>query len=271
MSDLLAMFSYSYMVRALISGIIVSVLMALIGNIVVHKRLSMIGDSLSHTSLAGISIGLVAGLNPILGAVIACLVGAFAIEGIRTRLKNHSELAVAIILSLGVGISGVMSGFVKSATDFSSYLFGSIIATTIPELIAISVIGAVIIVTYILLYRSIFLISFDEQSARMLGVNVGLINTLITFLTAITIAISTRIVGTLIISSLMVVPVAAALEVARSYKKQVVLSVVFSVVSTLTGLVLSFEFGLKPGGVICLVSVFIFFMALIWGRFCRKR
>lgn len=271
MSELLSMFSYSYMVRALISGVIVSVLMALIGNIVVHKRLSMIGDSLSHTSLAGISIGLVAGINPILGAVFACLVGAFAIEEIRSRLHNHSELAVAIILSLGVGISGVMSGFVKSATDFSSYLFGSIIATTREELIAISIIGAIIIVTYILLYKSIFLISFDEQSARMLGVNVGLINTLITFLTAITIAISTRIVGTLIISSLMVVPVASALEVARSYKNQVILSVVFSGISTLAGLILSFEFGLKPGGVICLVSVGIFFLTLVLGRFCRKR
>lgn len=271
MSDLLSMFSYSYMIRALIAGIIVSVLMALIGNIVVHKRLSMIGDSLSHTSLAGVSIGLVAGLNPILGAVIACLVGAFMIEGIRTRLKNHSELAVAIILSLGVGISGVMSGFVRSATDFSSYLFGSIIATTKAEVIAIAIIGVVIITIFVALYRSLFLISFDEASARMLGVNVSLINTLITFLTAITIAISTRIVGTLIISSLMVVPVAAALEIAKSFKKQVILSVVFSMISVISGLVLSFEFGLKPGGVICLVSVFIFFVALIWGRFCRKR
>ncbi len=271
MPDILSMFSYGYMVRALIAGIIVSVLMALIGNIVVHKRLSMIGDSLSHTSLAGVAIGLVAGFSPVLGAVAACLIGAFAIEAIRSRLKNHSELAVAIILSLGVGIAGVMSGFVKSATDFSSYLFGSIIATTTGEVAAVALIGITVIVIYFALYREIFLISFDEQSARMLGVNVRVINGVITFLTAVTIAISTKIVGTLIISSLMVVPVASAMELASNYKKQVILSVVFSAISTLAGLSLSFEFGLKPGGIICLASVLIYFISVLCNRFCRKK
>ena len=271
MPNILSMFSYGYMIRALIAGVIVSLLMALIGNIVVHKRLSMIGDSLSHTSLAGVAIGLVAGINPVLGAVIACLIGAFAIEAIRSRLKNHSELAVAIILSLGVGIAGVKSGFIKSATDFSSYLFGSIIATTIGEVIAVALIGAVVLIIYFALFREIFLISFDEQSARMLGVNVRIINVIITFLTAITIAISTKIVGTLIISSLMVVPVASAMEIASNYKKQVILSVVFSVIATLAGLILSFEFGLKPGGIICLVSVLIYFLSVFFNHFCRKK
>lgn len=270
MPDFLTMFSYGYMIRALIAGAITSVLMALIGNIVVHKRLSMIGDSLSHTSLAGVAIGLVAGFSPILGAVVACLIGAFAIEAIRSRLKNHSELAVAIILSLGVGIAGVMSGFVRSATDFSSYLFGSIIATTKGEVIAIAVIGVLVIGIYFLLYREIFLISFDEQSASMLGVNVRAINIVITFLTAVTVAVSTKIVGTLIISSLMVVPVAASMEVARNYRKQVILSVLFSALSTLGGLVLSFEFGLKPGGVICLMSVAIYFLTVLCAKICRK-
>lgn len=256
---LFTMFSYGYMVRAFIAGLIVSVLVACLGTVMVHKRLSMIGDALSHTSLAGVAIGMCLGINPVLGAVCACLIGALSIEAIRRKIGNHSELAVAVILSLGVGIAGVLSGFVKSATDFSSFLFGSVVATSVSELVTVAVIGVIVITFYIIFYRDIFLISFDEQSASMMGVKVKFINTLITILTALTVAVGARTVGTLIITSLMIVPVASAVQVAKSYKQQVILSVVFSAVSTVCGLTFSFLWGLKPGGTICLAAVIIFF------------
>jgi len=270
MSELLSMFSYSYMVKAFIAGIMIAVIISLLGNVMVHKRLSMIGDSLAHTSLAGVSIGLVAGVDPIVGAIFACLVGAIMIEAVRKRLGMHSEMAVAIILSLGIGIAGVMSGFVKKGADFSSFLFGSILATSISELIIILVIGLIVIVTYIVLYRAIFLISFDEDSARLLGIRTGIVNVFITVLTALAVSVSARIVGTLIISSLMVVPVAAASMIARSYKKQIIISMIFSVCSTCLGLVLSFLYGLKPGGTICLISVFVFVVCAIISAFRKK-
>lgn len=270
MDRLLVMFSYSYMIRAFIAGIIVAVLVSCLGNVMVHKRLSMIGDSLAHTSLAGVAIGLVAGVNPIVGAVFACLVGALFIEAIRKKIGMHSEMAVAVVLSLGIGLAGVMSGFVTNGSDFSSFLFGSIIAITKTDLILIAIIAIVVLVFYCTLFKKIFLISFDEDSARLLGVRVDLINILITVLTALTVSVASRIVGTLIISSLMVVPIAAATVISRSYKMQVITSVIISVGSTVLGLVLSFLYGLKPGGTICLITVAVFAICTLI-RVIRKK
>lgn len=263
MDRLLLIFSYSYMIRAFIAGILVSVIISCLGNVMVHKRLSMIGDSLAHTSLAGVAIGLIGGINPIVGAVCACLIGALFIEGIRRKLGAHSELAIAVVLSLGIGLAGVLSGFVNSGADFSSFLFGSIIATTKTDLILIGIIAAIVLVVYITLFRKIFLISFDEDSAKLLGVKVEIINIVITILTALTVSVASRIVGTLIISSLMVVPVAAAALVSKSYKAQVVTSIAISVGSTILGLVLSFLYGLKPGGTICLLAVGVFAVCFV--------
>ncbi len=270
MDKLMMMFSYSYMVRAFIAGLVSAILLSCLGTVMVHKRLSMIGDSLAHTSLAGIAMGLAFGVNPIIGAVCACMVGAFSIEAIRKKLGDHSEMAVAVVLSLGVGLAGVMSGFVKSATDFSSFLFGSIVATTDEELYIICAIGLVVIVTYVLLYKSIFLISLDEQSARLLGVHVKTVNFIITLLTALAVSVSARIVGTLIITSLMVVPVASAMRVAKSYKSQVISAIAISVFSTVMGLTLSYLYGLKPGGTICLISVAIFIICIPFGTLKTK-
>lgn len=270
MDRLLTMFSYSYMVRAFVAGVIVAILVSCLGNVMVHKRLSMIGDSLAHTSLAGVAIGLVAGINPIVGAICACLVGALFIEAIRKKIGMHSELAVAVVLSAGVGLAGVMSGFVTNGADFSSFLFGSIIATTKLDLILISVIAVIVLATYLALFKKIFLISFDEDSAKLLGVRVDLINIVITILTALTVSVASRIVGTLIISSLMVVPVAASAMISRSYKMQVISSVAISVGSMILGLVLSFLYGLKPGGTICLITVAVFIVCTLIKAFRKK-
>ena len=270
MDKLLSMFSYSYMTRAFIAGVIIAVVVSCLGNVMVHKRLSLIGDALAHTSLAGVALGLVAGIDPIVGAVCACLVGALFIEGVRKKLGEHSEMAVAVILSAGVGIAGISSGFIKNGSDFSSFLFGSIIATSGEELILIAIVALVVLVTYFALYRKIFLIAFDEDQARLMGIRTDVINIVITILTALTVSVSARIVGTLIISSLMVVPVAAASMVSKSYKMQLILSMIISVFATVTGLVSSFLFGLKPGGTICLVTVLIFIISLIVSSFSKK-
>lgn len=267
---LLSMFTYKFMLRAFISGLMVAALMAIVGSVMVHRRLSMIGDSLSHTSLAGVAIGLIIGINPTIGAILACLVGAFVIELIRKALGKHSELAVAIVLSLGVGLAGVLSGFSSNPTDFSSFLFGSIVATTWLETILVVVIGIVVLLIYILNYRQIFLVSFDEQSAGLMGVNVRLINIIITIITALTIAISARIVGTLIITSLMIVPVATSMQFAKSYKSQVIWAILISVFATILGIVLSFVFGLKPGGTICLITVAIFIISMLCSQLGNK-
>lgn len=259
---------YAYMQRALLVGFLLALLVACLGTVMVHKRLSLIGDALSHSSLAGVALGLLLGFNPIIGAIAACVVAAFCIEGIRKKLGNHSELAVAIVMSTGIGLAGVMSGFVKSAADFNSFLFGSIVAISEMETYMVIVLALVVLLAFFLLYKELFYISFDEQAAAISGVPVGVVNAIFTILTAVTISIAARTVGALIVSSLMVVPVAAAMTIARSYKTTILWAAVISVTSTIGGLVLSFYCGLKPGGTIVLIAVawFLILYLLKWLR-----
>lgn len=265
-----SIFQYAYMQRALLVGFLLALLVACLGTVMVHKRLSLIGDALSHSSLAGVALGLLMGFNPIVGAMSACIVAAFCIEGIRKKLGNHSELAVAIVMSTGIGLAGVMSGFVKSSADFNSFLFGSIVAISEFETYLVIALAVVVLVCFFLLYKELFYISFDEQAAAISGVPVGTVNAIFTILTAVTISIAARTVGALIVSSLMVVPVAAAMGVARSYKTTILWSAVISVTSTIGGLALSFYCGLKPGGTIVLIAV-AWFLILYLVKWIRGR
>ena len=143
-------FQYAFMRRAFIVGIILAIIIPCIGVTVVLKRLSMMGDALSHSSLAGVTIGLLLGINPVLGAMISCIVAAFGIEIIRKKIPQHAEIAIAIIMSTGIGIAGVLSGFVKNTANFNSFLFGSIVAISDFELYLVIGIGLVVLLAFIL-------------------------------------------------------------------------------------------------------------------------
>ena len=251
------MLQHAFMQRAFIVGILLAVIVPLIGVIVVLKRLSMIGDALSHTSLAGVALGLILGINPVVGAVVTCTVAAFSIEFIRKRIPKYAEISISIIMSVGIGLASVLSGFVKSATDFNSFLFGSIVAITDGELYLVLGISVLVIFAFLIFYKEFMYISFDEKSARLAGVPVRRMNFLITILTAVTVSVASRSVGALIVSSLMVIPVACAMQLAKSYRQTVIYAVVFAVLFTVIGLTLSYYLSLKPGGTIVLTGVII--------------
>lgn len=251
------MLQHAFMQRAFIVGILLAVIVPLIGVIVVLKRLSMIGDALSHTSLAGVALGLILGVNPVVGAVVTCTMAAFSIEFIRKKIPKYAEISISIIMSVGIGLASVLSGFVKSATDFNSFLFGSIVAITDGELYLVLGISVLVIIAFLVFYREFMYISFDEKSARLAGVPVKRMNFLITILTAVTVSVASRSVGALIVSSLMVIPVACAMQLAKSYRQTVIYSVVFAVLFTVIGLTLSYYLSLKPGGTIVLTGVVI--------------
>lgn len=248
-------FEYDFMRRAFVVGILLAVIIPCIGIIVVLKRLSMIGDALSHTSLAGVAAGLIIGINPILGSIIACTLAALGIEAIRKKIPKYAEMSIAIVMSTGVGLAGILSGFVKNAANFNSFLFGSIVAISDFETKLVIVISCMVILTFVLLYKELFYIALDEQSARLAGIPVKTINFIFTILTAITVSVAARTVGALIVSSMMVVPVACAMQLGKSYKQTVIYSIIFAVFSMLTGLYAAYYAGLKPGGTIVLTGV----------------
>ena len=254
---------YGFMQRAFLVGILLAVIIPCIGVIVVFKRLSLIGDALSHTSLAGVALGLIIGINPIIGAMAVSLVAAFSIEAIRKKIPRYSELSIAIVLSVGVGLAGVLSGFVKNAANFNSFLFGSIVAISDFETALVVGISILVFLAFIFLYKELFYIAFDEQAAELSGVPVRLVNTIFTILTAVTVSVASRTVGALIVSSLMVVPVATAMVMARSYKQTVIWSVIYAVAATIIGLFVSYYAEIKPGGTIVLTAVALFLLALV--------
>ena len=251
----LSIFTYGFMQRAFAVGIILAVIIPCIGIIIVLRRQSMIGDALSHTSLAGVAVGLIFGFNPVLGAVAACIVAALCIEAIRKKMPGYAELSIAIIMSAGISLAGVLSGLVKNSASFNSFLFGSIVAISDFELGLVLVTGILILLAFVLMYKELFLISMDEQAARLAGVPVRAVNFVFTLMTAVTVSIAARTVGALIVSSLMVIPVICAMQVGRSYRQTVIWSVTFAVIFTLIGLFVSYYAGFKPGATIVLTGI----------------
>ena len=229
-------FNYGFMQRAFVVGILLAAVIPCIGIVIVFKRLSMIGDALSHTSLAGVAAGLILGINPVAAAAFACIAASLGIELIRRKLPRYSEVSIAIIMSAGVGLAGVLSGFVKNAANFNSFLFGSIVAISDMELRLVVAVSAAVLLMFLLLYKELFYVSLDEQSARLAGVPVRTVNFLFTFLIAVTVSVAARTVGALIVSSMMVVPVACAMQFGKNYRQTVLWEVVLDVIFMVTGL-----------------------------------
>ncbi|MCD8122366.1 MAG: metal ABC transporter permease [Clostridiales bacterium] len=260
-------FEYAFMQRAFIVGILLAMIIPCIGIVIVLKRLSMIGDALSHASLAGVALGLILGINPVAGAVAACILASLGIEAIRCKLPRYSEMSIAIMMSAGVGLAGVLSGFVKSSANFNSFLFGSIVAISDLEMYLVAGISLAVLLMFLLLYKELFFLALDERSARLAGVPVGAVNFLFTIMTAITVAVAARTVGALIVSSMMVIPVACAMQLGKSYRQTILYAVVFDVAFMIIGLFSAYYLDLKPGGTIVLVGVILLVVILTVKKF----
>ena len=177
------------------------------------------------------------------------------IEAIRRKLPRYSEMSISIIMSAGIGLAGVLSGFVKNSANFNSFLFGSIVAISDAEMISVIVVSVVVLALFLLLYKELFYISLDERSARLAGVPVGIVNFIFTIMIAVTVSVAARTVGALMVSSMMVVPVACAMQLGKNFKQTVWYAVGLNVLFMIIGLFAAFYLGLKPGGTIVLVGV----------------
>lgn len=260
---MLEMFTYGFMQRAFLAGIMVAIICPAIGIFLVLRRMSMIGDTLSHVALAGVAGGILMGIYPIYSALGFSIVAALAIEKLRKQYEQYAELSIAIMLSLGIGLATILISLGNSNSAIFSYLFGSIGLVSSQDIGIVFMLGLFILLSVVILYRALFYMAFDEEAARLAGVPVKHINLYFTVLVAMTIAVSMRIVGVLLVSSLMVVPVATSLQISKSFKQTLLYSILFGVVSVLVGLSTSFYADLAPGGTIVITSVIVLFAVLI--------
>lgn len=234
---MMEIFQYEFMQRAFIAGVMVAITCPLIGIFIVLRRLSMIGDTLSHASLAGIAAGMLWGFYPFWGALMFSVVGAVAIEKLRKTFSKYAEISNSIILSTGIGLAVVMIGLAKGFnTDLMGYMFGSIAAVNSQDIYIMGTLSIIIIISVVILHKKLFYIAFDEEGAQISGIAVSFLNMYLTILTGLTVVVSMRIVGIFMVSSMLVVPVAAAIQTGKGFIKTIIISVLFALISVILDL-----------------------------------
>ena len=257
------MLQNEFMQKAIFAGVLFGFMLPCIGVVIVLKRMSMVGDALAHISLAGVAGGMLLGIHPVAGAVVTCIGAGFGIEWLRRRFKEYEELSIALTMSFGVGLAGVLSGFVKNAGSFHQFLFGSIVAISPEEMRIICGMSVMVILIFIYFYRELMIYAFDEETAKLKKVRVGTVQFIFTLLTAGAVAVASKIIGALLVSSMMVIPVACALQLSKSYGQTLRYAILFAQIFVLTGLSLSYYFSLKPGGTIVLIGILSLILILI--------
>ena len=240
---------------AFATGAIVGVIAPAVGFFLVQRRMSLIGDGIGHTAFAGVALGYLLGVPPVATALAASVLAAVSIEWLRAHRRTAGDQALALVFYTGIAAGVVLVSAAGALdVDLFAFLFGSILTVTGEDLVLVAVLGGAGLVTIALFYRALVAIVLDEEGARVAGVPIGRLNILIAVLAALTVALSMRVVGILLIAALMVLPVIAATRIAWSMGSTIVLSSAIGLASVLGGLTIAYYADLPPGGTIVLLS-----------------
>lgn len=261
MSVLSEMFSYHFMTRAIVVGILVSLCAALLGVSLVLKRYSMIGDGLSHVGFGALAIAAALNIAPLAVAVPVVVIAAFLLLRISRSSKIKGDAAIALIsssaLAIGVVVVSVTTGM---NTDISSYMFGSILSLSGSDAVLSIVLSVIVLAMFVALYPRIFAVTFDESFARATGTRADAYNTVIAVLTAVTVVLGMRMMGALLISSLIIFPALTSMRLCKSFKSVIVCSAVLSVLCFAVGMLISYVFELPSGASIVLANLAAFLL-----------
>ena len=267
MNGLLSMFSYHFMQRALIVGVLVSLCAALLGVSLVLKRYSMIGDGLSHVGFGALAIASAFNLAPLAVAVPVVTAAAVLLLRLRTSGRIKGDAAIAMISSAALAIGVITVSVTKGMnTEISSYMFGSILSLSRGDAVLSVILSLAVLAMYLLLYPRIFAVTFDESFARATGTRAGLYNTLLAVLTAITVVLGMRMMGALLISSLVIFPALGAMRVCKSFRSVVICAAVISVVCFVFGMAASYVFETPSGASVVAADLIAYAFCTLAGR-----
>ena len=257
--NILTMFSFPFMQRALIAGVLVSLCAALLGVSLVLKRYSMIGDGLSHVSFGALAIAVALGVTPLWFSIPVVILAAFLLLRVADNPRWNSDAAIAAMSasSLAIGIL-VISRTTGMTTDVDNYMFGSVLAMSKTDVALSVVLCLAVLVLFILFYHKLFAVTFDESFSRATGLKVERYNTLLAILTALTIVLGMRMMGAMLISSLVIFPALTAMRLFRSFRGVVVCAAATSVVCFCTGLTISFAFSTPVGATVVAADLTVF-------------
>jgi zinc transport system permease protein len=270
------LFQYDFMLRALVGALIIGLVAPALGIYLVQRRLSLIGDGIGHVALTGVGVGLLLDRSPVITAVIVATVGAIGVELVRERGRTSGDLALALLfyggIAGGVLLVGLSDG--SSNANLMQYLFGSLTTTSAQDLTVIVVLGVVVLAAMLALRPALFAVCHDEEYARVSGLPVRTLNLLMAVTTAVTVTIAMRTVGLLLVSALMVVPVAAAQQVTRGFRATMGAAMAIGVFAAAAGIWLSGAVGTAPGATIVILAIATFVAltvgTVVW-RVLRRR
>lgn len=271
-NEILEMFQNDFMIRALIGGILVSLCASLLGVSLVLKRYSMIGDGLSHVGFGALAVASALGAAaPLQIAIPVVIIAAFFLLRLSSNSKVKGDAAIALISTsaLAVGIAAAsVSGL---NTDINSYLFGSIIAMDKNDVIFCSVLSVIILIMFVFFYNKIFAVTFDENFAKATGTKAGIYNMIIALLTALTIVVGMKMMGSMLISSLIIFPAVISMRICSRFKTVIITSAAVSVICFIIGLITSYFYSAPTGASIVIINMFALIIAVIIGHFISRK
>mgnify|MGYP000697296738 CR=1 FL=1 len=254
---------YGFVIRGLEAGLIVGFIAPLIGIFLVLRRYSLIADTLAHVSLAGVALGILFKVNPFFSALVVTIISSLGIERLRNTGRIYGESALALFLSGSLALATVLLSLGNGLNaNILNYLFGSIVTVTQRDVETIATLAVIVVILLSLFYKELIYITFDEESARVSGIPVGRINTVLIVLAAITISLAIPVVGVLLIAALIVIPVVTALQLRQSFSRTIMYAEAISIFSVLIGIFISFYLNLSTGGTIVLIMLAIFLLIL---------
>ncbi|MDZ7838956.1 MAG: metal ABC transporter permease [Actinomycetota bacterium] len=255
--------TYPFLQRALVSGLIIGIACSLIGVFVVLQKMSFFANAIAHSSLAGIALGFLLGINPIVSAVIFGIIIAVLVAYLKNRSTLSVDTIIGIFLPTSMAIGVLIIGLIKGyKPDLLSYLFGNILAVDTFYLYLSLGLGLAVIIILAIFFKPYMFITFDRELAALQGVRVAVYDYLFIIMVAATVIISTKVLGIILVSALIVIPAASSKNISSNFTQMVIFSVLFGFVSSLSGLVLSYVFNLASGATIIMVSAAIFFITL---------
>ncbi|MCL6087085.1 MAG: metal ABC transporter permease [Actinobacteria bacterium] len=258
--NFITIFQYGFIQRAIITGTFVALLCSTLGLFLVLRRLSLIGDGLAHISFGGVALGLFLGILPIYMAIPIVILGALTILMLMDKIKVYGDAAIGIISSVGIAggviLASISHGF---NLDLLSYLFGNILAISTGEMYLSIALSLTVLLVISFFYYDLFSITFNEEHAKVTGVRVKIINIMLVVLTAITVVLSIRVVGIMLISAFIVLPSVTALQLAKGFKSAVIVSAITSVIAVILGILVSFILNIPTGAMIVVIN-FIFLL-----------
>jgi len=265
--DIINFLQYSFIQKAFLAGSFVAIVCSALGLFLVLRKMSLIGDGLSHVSFGAIALGLFFGIYPFYVAVPVVMIASILILKISEKTKIYGDSAIGIVSSVGIAggviLASVSHGF---NVDLFSYLFGNILAISNIEVILSIILSIIVLLVIYFFYWDLFSATFDEEYAKTTGVKTNFINILLTLLTAITVVLSVKMVGIMLVSALLIIPAITALQLAKSFKMTMIIGSIVSLISVLLGITLSFLFDLPAGATIVIINALFFTLVFLYKK-----